>query len=135
MRLFTGPAGSGKTNRILEEFRSALRADGDSTMKSRSVDVARKRYWPNPEFVARVLNNGFVARWHGREQEMERDIDVVMKSFWSAFEAGDADNSGVLTGEASGIIRDSPPAARIIESMIDQACQLLGSHSPFVIRS
>ena len=66
---------------------------------------------------------------------MERDIDVVMKSFWNAFEAGDADNSGVLTGEASGIIRDAPPAARIIESMIDQASQLLGSHSPFVIRS
>ena len=119
-----------------EGFREAIiRADGDSTMKSRSVDVARKRYWPNPEFVVRALSNGFVARWHGREQEMEKDIDVVMKSFWNAFEAGDADNSGVLTGEASGIIRDAPPAARIIESMIDQACQLLGSHSPFVIRS
>ena len=71
-----------------------MRADGDSTMKSRSVDVARKRYWPNPEFVVRVLNNGFVARWHGREQEMESDIDVVMKSFWNAFEAGDADKLG-----------------------------------------
>jgi nitronate monooxygenase len=117
-------------------FREAIvRADGDSTTKSRSIDVARKRYWPNPEFVARVLNNGFVAKWHGHEQEMERDIDTVMKDFWDAFEAGDADNSGVLTGEASGIIRDAPPAARIVESMIDQACQLLGSHSPFVIRS
>ena len=117
-----------------EGFRQAIiRADGDSTVKSRSVDVARKRYWPNPEFVVRVLNNGFVAKWHGREQEMEKVIDVELERFWSAFEAGDADNSGVLMGEVSGIIRDSPPAARIVESMVAQACQILGSHSPFVV--
>jgi nitronate monooxygenase len=117
-------------------FREAIiQADGDSTTKSRSVDVARKRYWPNPEFVVRVLNNGFVAKWHEREQEMQRDIGTVMESFWKAFEAGDAENSGVLTGEVCGIIRDVPSAARIVERMIDQACQLLGSHSPFVIHS
>ena len=117
-------------------FRDAIiQADGDSTTKSRSVDVARKRYWPNPEFVVRVLNNGFVTRWHDREQEMARDIGAVMESFWQAFEEGDAENSGVLTGEVCGIIRDAPSAARIVKRMIDQACQLLGSHSPFVIHS
>lgn len=102
-------------------------------MKSRSVDVARKRYWPNPEFVVRVLNNGFVAKWHGREQEMEKVIDVEFEQFWSAFKAGDADNSGVLMGEVAGIIRDSPPAAVIIDNMVDQACRILGPHSPFVV--
>ena len=96
--------------------------------------MARKRYWPNPEFVVRVLNNGFVAKWHGREQEMEKVIDVELERFWSAFNAGDADNSGVLMGEVSGIIRDSPPAALIVENMVAQACQILGSHSPFVVR-
>jgi nitronate monooxygenase len=118
-----------------EGFRRAIIcADGDSTVKSRSVDVARKRYWPNPEFVVRVLNNGFVAKWHGCEQEMEKMIDVELERFWSAFKAGDADNSGVLMGEVSGIIRDLPPAALIVENMVAQACQILGSHSPFVVR-
>ena len=116
------------------DLRAIIRADGDSTVKSRSVDVARKRYWPNPEFLVRVLNNGFVAKWHGREQEMEKVIDVELERFWSAFKAGDADNSGVLMGEVSGIVRDSPPAARIVENMVAQACQMLGSHSPFVVR-
>lgn len=117
-----------------EGFRQAIiRADGDSTMKSTSVDIARKRYWPNPEFVIRVLKNSFVAKWHGREREMEKAIDVEYERFWEAFKAGDADNSGVLIGEVSGIIQDAPPVAQILETIIAQACQHLGSHSRYVV--
>lgn len=116
-----------------EGLRQAIiRADGDSTVKSTSVDIARRRYWPNPEFVIRVLKNGFVAKWHGRERELENAIDVEYQRFWDAFKAGDADNTGVLLGEVSGIIRDSLPAARIVENMVTQACHLLGPRSPFV---
>ena len=113
-------------------FREAIiRADGDSTVKSNSVDVVRKRYWPNPEFVVRVLKNRFVSQWHGREMEMA--IDVEHERFWNAFKAGDADNSGVLMGEVSGIIQDAPPAAQIVEEMVANACQLLGSYSRYVV--
>ncbi len=117
-----------------EGIRQAIiRADGDSTVKSTSVDVVRKRYWPNPEFVVRVMKNDFIEKWHGREREMEKVIDVEMERFWSAFVAGDAQNSAVLMGEVTGIIRDSPPAAQIVQKMIAQACELLGPHSPYVI--
>jgi len=110
-----------------EGFRQAIiRADGDATLKTNSVDVVRKRYWPNPEFVVRVLKNDFVAAWHGRERELEKTVDVEFQRFWDAFKAGDADNSGVLMGEVSGIIQDAPPAAEIINKMIAQACKLLG---------
>jgi len=109
-----------------EGFREAIiRADGDSTIKSNSVDVVRKRYWPNPEFVVRVLKNDFVATWHGRERELEKSIDVEFDRFRDSFRAGDADNSGVLMGEVSGIIRDAPPAAEIINKMVQQAIRLL----------
>lgn len=117
-----------------EGIRQAIiRGNGDSTVKSTSVDVVRKRYWPNPEFVVRVMQNDFIAKWHGREREMEKVIDVEMERFWNAFKAGDAQNSAVLMGEVSGIIHDSPPAAQIIEKMIAQACQLLSSQSRFVV--
>lgn len=116
-----------------EGLRQAIiRADGDATMKSTSVDVARRRYWPNPEFVIRVLKNSFVAKWHGRDRELESAIDVEYQRFWDAFKAGDADNTGVLMGEVSGIIRDAPPAAHIVESMVAHACRLLGPRSPYV---
>ena len=117
-----------------ESYRQAIiDADGDATIKSRSVDVARKRYWPNPDFVIRVLENAFVKKWHGREGEMEKAIEVESRKFRDAFKAGDAENSGVLLGEVSGIIHDAPPAARIIDRMIDEACGLLGPHSPCVV--
>jgi nitronate monooxygenase len=112
-----------------EGFRQAIiRADGDATLKSNSVDVVRKRYWPNAEFVVRVLKNDFVTAWHGRERELEKSIDVEFERFWDAFRAGDADNSGVLMGEVSGIIQDVPPAAEIIKKMIAQASALLGKN-------
>src|SRR5208282_1581833 len=117
-----------------QAFRQAIvRADGDSTRKSTSVDVARRRYWPNPEFVVRVLKNAFVAKWHGREREMEKVIDIEYERFWAAFKAGDAEHSGVLMGEVSGIINDVLPAAQIVKGMIAQACQLLGPHSRYIV--
>jgi nitronate monooxygenase len=117
-----------------EGFRQAIiGADGDSTMKSNSVDVVRKRYWPNPEFVVRVLRNRFVNQWHGREREIEQAIEVEHDRFWHAFRAGDADNSGVLMGEVAGLIDDAPPAAQIIARMVDQACRLLGPQSERVV--
>lgn len=116
-----------------EGFRQAIiQADGDATMKSNSVDVVRKRYWPNPEFVVRVLRNAFVTKWHGREREIEQAIDAEFERFWEAFRAGDADNSGVLMGEVSGIIRDAPAAAQIIEDIVALACQLLGKSACYV---
>ncbi len=118
-----------------ESFRRAIvRANGDSTLKSVSVDVARRRYWPTPEFAVRVLKNGFVSKWHGREREMERTIDVESEAFSRAFQAGDVENSAVLMGEVSGIIQDDPPAAQIVVNMISHACELLGSCSRYVVR-
>ena len=115
-------------------FRQAIiRADGDATVKSSSVDVVRKRYWPNPEFVIRVLKNRFVEKWDGRQAELERAIEVEFERFWSAFDAGNADDSGVLTGEASGIIHDAPPAAAIIDGMVSQACRLLSAQARYVV--
>jgi nitronate monooxygenase len=123
-----------KESEAPEGFRQAIiGADGDLTMKSNSVDVVRKRYWPNPEFVVRVLKNNFVSTWHGREQEIERAIDVEHDRFWRAFRAGDADNSAVLMGEVSGLIHDAPPAGQIVKDMVVQACQLLGSKSHHVV--
>jgi hypothetical protein len=37
-------------------------------------------------------------------------------------------------GEVSGIIREAPPAAQIVEGMVAQAAQLLGSSHHFIVR-
>lgn len=102
-------------------------ADGDATLKTTTVDIARDYHWPTPEFVARVLDTGFVRRWHGREAALAEPATFAVESkrYWDAFHAGDADNTGVLMGEAAGLIHDAPPAARIMEEMVAQAERLL----------
>jgi hypothetical protein len=61
--------------------------------------------------------------------DLEKSIEIEHERFWRAFRDGDADNSGVLMGEPSGIIHDAPCASLIIETIIIQACQCLGQSS------
>lgn len=109
-------------------FREAIvAADGDETIKTRTVDIARRYSWPTGEFVARVLNNRFVAAWHGREDQLAQEPTLADQNrlYWKAFHEGDAENSGVLMGEVAGIINNVGPAARVIDDMIGQAERLL----------
>ena len=43
---------------------AALAADGDATIRTSVVDIARSLDWPE-RFTARVLRNRFTERWHG----------------------------------------------------------------------
>jgi len=56
MRLLTGPAGSGKTSFVLDEFRQALRA-GDSSMRLLAPTATMARHLQN-----RLARQGFVLR-------------------------------------------------------------------------
>ena len=48
---------------------AALAADGDATLRTSVVDIARSLDWPE-RFTARVLRNRFTERWHGHETEL-----------------------------------------------------------------
>lgn len=52
-------------------------------------------------------------------------LEVESELFWKAFRCGDADDTGVLMGEAAGTIRSVSTAAEILEAMVAQAHQLL----------
>jgi nitronate monooxygenase len=109
-------------------FREAIvAADGDQTIKTKTVDIARNYHWPTTEFVARVFNNRFVAAWHGREDQLAEEPTLTAQSrlYWDAFHAGDAENTGVLMGQAAGMIHSVESAARVIDDMVGQAERLL----------
>ncbi len=106
----------------------AVAADGDSTIRTTVVDVVRDIPWPKP-FTARVMNNGFVQQWHGRESELaapavrEREV----QRYVSASEKGDPENTGVWVGEATAFIRNVKPAGDIVAQMVRDAERLLAS--------
>ncbi len=103
---------------------AALAADGDATVRTSIVDVARSLHWPG-RFTARVLRNGFTERWHGNEEELRESGDAAARAWQEGWAAGDPDRASTFVGEAVGLIGAIEPAAEVIERMSAQAAGLL----------
>jgi nitronate monooxygenase len=103
-----------------------LEADGDSTIKTRALDVVRKYEWPR-EITGRALRNKFVEQWHDRDAELGvPDVQArEFKRYSDARDNGDADNTGLFLGEAAGLIDDVERAATIIGRIVEQAERML----------
>ena len=97
-----------------------LESNGDGTLRTRVADIARQLPWPRG-FTARIRRNAFTDRWHGKEDELERDAVVEGPRYRQAFSNGDPDNTGVLFGEAAGLIHAIEPAADIVVRMAAEA--------------
>lgn len=97
-----------------------VNTDGDHTIRSNLLDIARELAWPSP-FTVRSLQNDFIRRWQ-HEDHLLNKIDVtVRKQYKHACEIGDFSTAGVLAGEAIDLIRDVLPAKRIIERIMIEA--------------
>ncbi len=101
-----------------------IQANGDQTIRTNVVDIARQIPWPRV-FTARVKRNAFTQRWHGREDLLEQNVAAEAVRYSQAFAEGDPDNTGVWFGEAAGIINAIEPAAAIVERMAAEAAELL----------
>jgi nitronate monooxygenase len=73
-----------------------LAADGDATVQTRVVDIARGRDWPD-RFRIRVLANALTGRWHGREDEMRAHQTEEAARYEKAAATGDTDNCGIIS--------------------------------------
>ncbi len=103
---------------------AALAADGDATVRTSVVDVARSLDWPG-RFTARVLRNGFTERWHGNEDELREAGDSAARAWREGWAAGDPERASTFIGEAVGLIAGIEPAAEVIERMSEQAAALV----------
>ncbi|WP_045836568.1 nitronate monooxygenase family protein [Hyphomicrobium sp. 99] len=110
---------------------AALAATGDDTIRSQVMDLARKLDWPS-RYTARVLRNSFIARWHGREAELQSVADEEADKYRQAWAAGDPDNSNTFVGEVVGQIREIEPVANIIDRIVLQAAELLGAKGRYL---
>lgn len=101
-----------------------VEANGDETIRTTVVDIVRQIPWPR-YFTARVRNNAFTKRWHGREDLLEQNVAVEGPRYRQASAEGDPDNAGVFFGEAAGMISAVEPASTIVETMAREAAALL----------
>lgn len=104
-----------------------LSSDGDSTLRTTVPDIARRLAWP-AGFTARIRRNTFTDRWHGREDELRKNLDVEAQRYREAFLEGDPENTAVWFGEAAGIIHAIEPAAVVVERIVAEAAGHLARH-------
>jgi nitronate monooxygenase len=101
----------------------AVDASGDNTEQTRVFDLVRGAKWP-AHFPGRVVKNAFFARWHGREDELATAWQEEEKHYLGA-SSGDLATRVLWTGEGVDLVNDIPPAAVIIERIIDEAIAVL----------
>lgn len=101
---------------------------GDGTIRTRVADIARQLPWPRG-FTARIRRNAFTDRWHGREDELEKNVAEEGPRYRSAFAEGDPEQTGVWFGEAAGLIQSIEPAGAIVERITAEALACLRGYA------
>lgn len=114
--------------------KAALGASGDDTVRSQVMDIARKLDWP-PMYTARVLQNDFIRRWHGRESELLAVADEEAAKYRRAWSEGDPERSNTFVGEVVGLIQEIEPASVIIRRMVREAHELLRRGQSYLAQS
>lgn len=102
----------------------AIGATGDATIRTKALDALRGIPWLR-EYSLRCLNNRLTNEWADREGEAFAAFGVLTAKYAEARAHNDLDTVAVICGEAVGLIKDRPPAAVIVESMVSQAEDLL----------
>jgi len=111
---------------------AAVAASGDATLQTSTVDIIRRKDWP-ADYLIRVLQNGFIDRWHGNEEALRAAVDAEEAGYQQALASGDADNAGVIVGEGVGLIREIAPAGDIVRSVAAEAERRLSRAGGYVV--
>ncbi|CAN1508434.1 COG2070 Dioxygenases related to 2-nitropropane dioxygenase [Rhabdaerophilaceae bacterium] len=102
----------------------AITRDGDSTVRTRAVDVIRELHWPEG-YTIRVGRNAFTDRWDGEDDALRAELGAEIPRYRAAAMAGDAEHSAAVYGEAAGLIHAVEPAKAIVARMVCEAIERL----------
>jgi nitronate monooxygenase len=101
-------------------------ASGEDTVRTSVFDTVRGHHWPDV-ITGRALCNDFTARWHGRERELDAELDGEMAYYQAAAACGDVETSVVFAGEGADLINDLLPAGEIVTRLVADAERALAS--------
>lgn len=103
---------------------SGMTASGDDTVRTRVYDVVRRKDWPEG-YTARLLQNSFIEKWHGRESDLAKMQHEALSRVETASIAGDFEIANVTVGESIGLVRDIPRAGELVRRISAEAARSL----------
>jgi nitronate monooxygenase len=102
----------------------AVRLNGDSTIRTKTLDALRGVPWPR-EYSFRFLRNRLTDEWAGREDDAFRSFGLLSEKYAQARAQDDLDTVAVVCGEIVGLVEDRPPAGQVVNSIVTQAANFL----------
>jgi nitronate monooxygenase len=102
----------------------AVVAGGDDTMATTVFDRVRGITWPDG-YTSRVLASPFAREWHGREEELGRELHRLSVDYHRAVADDDVDVAQVVVGEAVALVRGIVPAAEVVAALVTGASTAL----------
>ncbi len=106
-----------------------LAASGDETIRTSVYDIVRRSPWPEG-YTGRLMRNGFIEKWHGREDELGAMRGEELAKVETAWSSGDFETANVTVGESIGLIDDLPSAGVLVERVAAQARERLSTFAP-----
>ncbi len=107
-----------------EAKRRIVAAQGAETARTRVFDIVRSLAWPT-ENTGRALRNGFLDRWHGREDALAKAREPEGAAYHDAVRRADYDTAVVWAGEAVDLIQDIERAGALVARIGAEACARL----------
>jgi NAD(P)H-dependent flavin oxidoreductase YrpB (nitropropane dioxygenase family) len=118
---------------IPQGYKEALvESDGTDSVLSDVADIISGRDWPGA--LNRVRRNRFLETWIGREYEVRRRRVELQAHLKRAWDAGDADQGSIGSGQVSGLIDRIMPAGDIVRSVAEEAEQIIAERLPALRR-
>jgi nitronate monooxygenase len=102
----------------------ALAANGDMTIRSSVMDIARHLNWPG-RYTARVLENSLTDRWHLNIDELIKVADTEAQHWSDAWINGDTDIANIFVGEVTGLVDSIVSVEKCMLSIVNDAKHLL----------
>jgi nitronate monooxygenase len=93
---------------------------GDDTVRTTIFDIVRKVDWPKP-WDGRALANDLTRQWHGRENELGRNVESENARYLAAAQKNDPSTVVVWASEAVDLIDKIEPAEVILQRMVSEA--------------
>jgi nitronate monooxygenase len=104
-------------------------ATGDETVRTSVYDIVRKKAWP-ADYTGRLMKNGFIEKWHGREDELRTLQQAELQRVEKASASGDCDTANVTVGESIGLVNDIPSAGELVKRISAEASACLSRYAP-----
>ena len=98
---------------------AVLEGSGDDVLRTTVFDTVRGYTWPKP-YTGGALANDFLRRWHGREAELEANLDGEMARYAEAAAEGDPETHVLFISQSADLLRESKPAEAMLEKLMQQ---------------